>query len=156
MYKLITSAEGYRANAYKDPVGIWTIGYGTTRYPDGKLVKKGDHVSALRAYQLLEQHIEGKILPVLSKIPNWSNLNTNQQQAVISFAYNLGANFYGTDGFGGITRLLKSPDLWDNPKEVHRVFGLYVKGGGKVLGGLVTRRRDEADLFLLKEGIKHE
>ena len=39
---LISSFEGIRLNAYDDGVGVWTIGIGTTIYPNGVKVKKGD------------------------------------------------------------------------------------------------------------------
>ncbi|RZG35460.1 lysozyme, partial [Acinetobacter baumannii] len=39
---LITSFEGTRFKAYDDGVGVWTIGTGTTVYPNGVKVKQGD------------------------------------------------------------------------------------------------------------------
>ncbi len=42
---LIKKWEGFRANAYLDPVGIPTIGYGTIRYPNGQKVQMGDIIS---------------------------------------------------------------------------------------------------------------
>ncbi|HAV5486803.1 TPA: lysozyme, partial [Acinetobacter baumannii] len=46
---LITSFEGTRFNAYDDGVGVWTIGTGTTVYPNGVKVKKGDACTAEQA-----------------------------------------------------------------------------------------------------------
>ena len=37
-YNLIKEMEGFRSNVYKDAVGVWTIGYGTTRDEQGKLL----------------------------------------------------------------------------------------------------------------------
>jgi lysozyme len=34
-------------------------------------------------------------------------MNENQQGALLSFAYNLGARFYGSSGFNTITRVLR-------------------------------------------------
>jgi len=38
--KLIKGFEGLRLTAYRDTAGVWTIGYGSTRYHDGKPVKQ--------------------------------------------------------------------------------------------------------------------
>jgi len=37
---LISKWEGYYANAYLCPANVWTIGYDTTRWPNGQAVKK--------------------------------------------------------------------------------------------------------------------
>ena len=39
---LISGFEGTRFTAYDDGVGVWTIGTGTTVYPNGVKVKQGD------------------------------------------------------------------------------------------------------------------
>ena len=50
---LIKQFEGLRLNAYDDGVGVWTIGYGTIKYPNGTLVKKGDKITQTQADQYL-------------------------------------------------------------------------------------------------------
>ena len=47
---LISGFEGTRFTAYDDGVGVWTIGTGTTVYPNGVKVKKGMlvHLSKLK------------------------------------------------------------------------------------------------------------
>ena len=145
---LIKEFEGLRLEAYKDSVGVPTIGYGSTFYLDGTKVKMGDKLSSEKeASELLQNLVDKKFLPVLKKIPTWNQMNDNQQSAVLSFAYNLGANFYGSSGFNSITNLLKNPQQWNNKVEVRRVFGLYVKAGGRTLPRLVRRRKAEAELF---------
>ena len=107
--KLIKSFEDFEALAYPDPLHGWevpTIGYGTTRYPNGSKVRKGDKVSESEARALLAHEIEANILPSMRKIPNWAKLNEYRQAATIDFAYNLGAYFYRAENFGSITRLL--------------------------------------------------
>jgi lysozyme len=44
--KLIKSFEGLELKAYKDTAGVWTIGYGSTRYANGKAVKQGDRLAS--------------------------------------------------------------------------------------------------------------
>ena len=52
--QLIKNLEGLRLTAYRDAAGTWTIGYGSTRYHDGKRVKPGDKLAnELQAAALL-------------------------------------------------------------------------------------------------------
>ncbi|MGK7897717.1 MAG: D-Ala-D-Ala carboxypeptidase family metallohydrolase [Xenococcus sp. (in: cyanobacteria)] len=145
---LIKKYEGCRLEAYRDSVGVPTIGYGCTFYPDGKKVKMGDQLrDEKEASNLLENLLKEDFLPIISQIPTWNQMNSHQKDAVLSFSYNLGARFFANPGFESITRLLQDPQQWNNESEVKRVFGLYVKAGGATLPGLVTRRAAEAELF---------
>ena len=146
---LIKKWEGLRLNAYRDAVGIPTIGYGNTFYRNGNKVRMGDRLSSEKeATKLLEMVVEYDFLPVLEKrIPTWSRMSHWQKSAVLTFAYNLGAHFYGANGFASITKLLRDPSSWGNKAYVHRIFGLYSRAGGRRLKGLVRRRTDEANMF---------
>ncbi len=89
--QLIKNFEGLRLTAYRDTAGVWTIGYGSTRYHDGKQVKPGDKLaSATQADALfsntLSQYEEAVNLHV--KVP----LTQNQFDALVSFTYNEGTN----------------------------------------------------------------
>jgi len=143
---LITEFEGLKTEAYYDETGkVWTIGKGTTKYPDGRPVKKGDKITTEEAEMMAENHIQEKVIPRLEKsIPTWNKMNPNQQAAIISFAYNVGENFYGQKGFETITKALSSID---NFGDVPKALALYKKSGGKTLAGLVRRRAAEAKLF---------
>ncbi len=58
---LIKEFEGCHLSAYPDPLHGWdvaTIGYGTTRYPDGRKVQRGDKTTVIDAKQLLELEVE--------------------------------------------------------------------------------------------------
>lgn len=138
---LIAQFEGLELRAYKDPVGVTTIGYGTIRYPNGTTVKMGDTCTEAQALDWLELHVMETIMPELKtmcQVP----LTNNERCALVSFAYNLG------------TYALKSSTLMrklneDRPRaEVAAEFGRWVKAGGRVLAGLVRRRKAERDLFL--------
>ena len=143
---IISEFEGLRTEAYYDETGrVWTIGKGTTKYPDGRPVKKGDKITAEEAEMMAENHIQEKVIPKLEEsIPTWNNMNANQQAAIISFAYNVGENFYGRKGFETITKALSSVE---NFTDVPKALALYKKSGGKTLAGLVRRRAAEAKLF---------
>ncbi len=80
--------EGLRLKAYKDTVGIWTIGVGNTYYEDGSKVKQGDVITKERAESLLNvvvKQFEDNINKVVT-VP----LNQNQFNALVSFSYNIG------------------------------------------------------------------
>jgi LysM repeat protein len=73
-------------------------------------------------------------------------MDAGKQSALLSFGYNFGPAFYGNKDFSKITADLKNKN-WEN---VPNALKLYNKGGGKVLGGLVTRREMEGKMW--KEG----
>jgi hypothetical protein len=59
--KLIKEFEGCHLSAYPDPLSggdPWTIGYGTTRYSDGRKVQRGDKITVIEASSLLELEID--------------------------------------------------------------------------------------------------
>jgi lysozyme len=83
---LIKKYEGLRLDAYKCPAGVWTIGYGTTIYPNGKKVRPGDKCTEQQADSYLAYHLENEINCHLDK--EFSNLKTNQREALQSLLYN--------------------------------------------------------------------
>lgn len=147
--ELIKEFEDCILTAYKDPhtgnLPI-TIGWGSTKDFDGKPFKMGRTITQQYADDLFIHQIENQFLPSLKKIPYWSEMNENQQSAILSFAYNLGANFYGSPDFSTITRVLKNKE-WD---KVPYTFYLYRNPGSNVEVGLVRRRKAEGDLWSRK------
>ena len=155
--ELIKEFEGFaqalpdgRAQAYADPLRGWevpTIGYGTTRYPDGVQVKQGDIIDRKQAEDYLIDHVDHYCRKPLEKIPTWSRMNINQRGAIYSFAYNLGSGFYRGDNFESITRVCDSPERWSDHRWVAAQFVKYRNPGTSVEEGLRRRRLAEADLF---------
>jgi GH24 family phage-related lysozyme (muramidase) len=156
---LIKESEGYheklndgtdRVRAYPDPALKWevpTIGYGTTKYSNGQVVKQGDIITRQEAEAHFVWEVEQKCRIALEKIPTWEQMNENQRGALYSFAYNLGANFYRRSGFDSITMVCNSPDRWSDSAWIAEQFGKYITSNRQVLAGLVTRRKEEAKLF---------
>lgn len=103
----------------------------------------GDQISQKVADDLLINQIKKEYIPPLTKIPYWSEMNMNQRGALLSFAYNLGANFYGSSGFNTITKTLKNQNWNDVPK----VLEMYRNPGTKVEAGLLRRRKAEGKLW---------
>jgi hypothetical protein len=78
-----------------------------------------------------------------SKIPYWSSMVEDQRCALISFAWNLGEDFYGSDGFDTISRLLREKDWPGVPSGLL----LYCDPGTAVSDGLLRRRQAEGNLW---------
>jgi lysozyme len=95
---------------------------------------------------LLEFDLKNRFLPALQKIPYWREMNENQQGAILSFAYNLGADFYGRPNFNTITKVLKEKRWGDVPSALE----LYRNPGTKVEAGLLRRRKAEGALWTKK------
>ena len=144
---LIKEFEGCYLNAYRDPLSgnlPITIGWGTTKKRDGSNWELGESITQQEADDLLMLQLENSYLPPLQKIPVWNELNANQQGALLSFGYNLGASFYGNSNFSSITRVLRDKK-WD---EIEETFLKYRNPGSNVEAGLRRRRQAEAKLFL--------
>lgn len=137
---LIKKFEGLRLNAYLDSAGIPTIGFGTTKYPDGVKVKLGDKITEERALDLLQNHIQEEVIPYIDslvKVP----LNQSQVDALCSLIYNIGGNAFKSST---VLRKINSNALIT---EVETAWKLWNKAGGKVLQGLISRRLAEIKLY---------
>jgi GH24 family phage-related lysozyme (muramidase) len=144
--KLIKDFEGCHLEAYPDPLSggdPWTIGYGTTRYQDGRRVSRGDKINAIEADLLLRREVDRIAEKLRATVPYWVQMADNQKCALISFAYNLGSGFYGTTGFETISRELREKD-WP---AVPDALLLYRNPGSNVEAGLKRRRIAEGDIW---------
>lgn len=143
---LIKRFENLRLEAYPDPEtggSPWTIGWGSTRDGKGKLFNAGDKITRDEADKLLIDSINTVYYPAIAKMPYFAEMSEEQVGALLSFAYNLGENFYGDKNFTTITRYLQSKD-WDRVPEA---LLLYRNPGSNVEEGLKARRTAEAALW---------
>jgi lysozyme len=132
-------------DAYIDPVGIPTIGYGSTYNYDAKRkVMLGDSITQQKAVEWLRKETKSIVpkIKALVKVP----INQNQLDSLTSFVYNVGIGAFQSST---LLRLLNS----GAPKtEVAVQFDRWNKGtvnGEKVvLPGLIRRRNEEKALFL--------
>ena len=131
---LIRQFEGLRMSAYKDAVGIPTIGYGTT-----KGVKMGQTITKDEAERLLLEDAQrfADHVKALVKVP----LNQNQTDALVSFVYNVGPAAFGKST---MLKLINQGLLEDAANQ----FVRWNRAGDQVLAGLTRRRMAERDLFL--------
>lgn len=146
---IIEDFEGFRSKPYKCPAGVWTIGFGTTVYPDKKIVTPVDPpITQEKGREFLKNKIQSEIVPSLEKrIPFWREMGENQRACLISFAYNLGTLFYNGNNFRTISKALSSRENWGN---VPSALMLYVNPGSSFEAGLKRRRKAEGDLWLGK------
>ena len=147
--RVIKNFEGLSLNAYRDSAGVWTIGYGSTRYHDGKTIKPGDKLANQAQADALFTNTLG---PYEQAVNNLVKVSLTQQQfdALVSFTYNEGT---GALEESTLLRKLNEQDyaaaadellLWDkitDPKTGKKV----------VLDILVKRRQQERGLFLSTE-----
>ena len=143
---LIKEFEGCHLHSYPDPLTgklPITIGWGSTKDFDGSAFKMGKTITQEYANRLLLFDLENRFLPSLRKIPHWNEMNENQQGALLSFAYNLGADFYGNPNFNTITKVLRNKE-WS---KVPETLKLYRNPGTKVEKGLLRRRVAEGALW---------
>lgn len=140
---LIKIHEGLRLKAYKDPVGIWTIGYGHTSAAGDPEVKAGLEITREEAEAILRRDLAKYEKAVADAVGE--DLSDNQFSACVSLCYNIGpGNFVKSS----IVRFIKQGRFTDAAD----AFLLWNRAGGKILPGLVKRRASEAALFV-KPGI---
>jgi lysozyme len=139
-YLFITKHEGLRLKPYLCPAKIPTIGYGNTYYSDGKRVTLLDKdITKQQAFDMFKE-IANRFGKRVDELVT-SNINQNQFNALVSFAYNV-----GTGNFSSST-LLKKINKNPNDLTLKAEFLRWNKAGGKVLNGLTNRRNEEADLY---------
>ncbi|URZ17254.1 lysozyme [Clostridium felsineum] len=133
--------EGFSATPYYDSVGVKTIGYGMT----GDEIAGLTYVTQAQASQMLEDLLNNKYAqPIKNDLTSKGvNLNQNQFDALVSFAYN-----------EGVSALLNQSTLYRNicagVRDVNTItadFEMWVMAGGKALDGLKNRRAAEAAMF---------
>lgn len=139
-YAIIKEFEGFRSKAYLDTGGVWTIGYGTIKYPNGVSVKKGDTCTEAQADKWMQSDCAWVRKTLRTKITS-KKLNQNQYDALASFIYNIGETQFGTS-------TLLSLINRDNFQGAASQFGRWVNDNGKRIQGLVNRRAAEKKLFL--------
>ena len=139
--KLISEFEGCYLDAYLCPANVWTIGIGTTIYPNGAKVKNGDTCTLEQANQYLAHDMKEFEKTVNDAVE--VDLTQNQFDALVSLTYNIGSTAFKN------STLLKKLNAKDYAGAADQ-FLVWNKGGGKILKGLVRRREAERALFTKK------
>ena len=137
---LIKTFEGFRSEPYFCSAMVATIGYGSTWSFDGSRVTLSHpRINETEAKELLLREIRNseKAVDRLIKV----KLNENEFSALCSFVYNLGSGNLQSS-------TLRAKLNRDDYEGAANEFPKWRRAGGKVLKGLVLRRKMEQDLFL--------
>lgn len=129
--------EGYRARAYDDGVGVQTVGFGQTRHPDGRPVKRGDTTTPERAVLAITREADATgraIAACIGDVP----LHQHEFDAYVSLAYNIGAPAFCRSTL--VRKLRQAPP--DYAAACHEILR-WNRAGGRVLPGLTKRREAE-------------
>lgn len=138
--QVLKDLEGFRKSPYLCSAGKWTIGYGTTIYPNQKKVTSQDKpITEVLASVLLDLHLEMvyRNIGYLVKV----ELSQNQFDAICMFVYNVGVTRFKTST---ILKLINAK-LFDIAS---RQFDRWIWAGGKKSNGLIKRRNAEKKIFL--------
>lgn len=140
---VVTHFEGFSAKAYRDPVGIWTIGFGTIRV-NGKPVTEGMTCTQTEAKNWMMQELNeiGPHVEQACVVP----LKQQEFDALVSFVYNLGIGNFKKSTLlkkikAGVPVIKKYFTDWNKGR---------IDGTLQPLPGL-TRRR-EAEFHLYSQG----
>lgn len=144
--KLIKEFEGFFKNPYRDPVGLWTVGYGHLCGDGGTDSKCSDTGFSYPLTEATATALLKKDLPNYTKcfpryLTSGAKLNKNQYAALTSFTFNLGCGVL--KNFAG--RLNKGEDA---SVVFAQEFPKYVNAGRppRPLPGLIRRRKAEVVL----------
>jgi lysozyme len=134
---LINKFESCKLTAYKDIVGVWTIGWGTTGH---------DIISGLTISQALaDEWRDHRIAVIYSSLFHFiptTYQTENIMNALIDFCYNCGiGNFQKST-------LLKKLQGSYSKDDIASEFLRWNRAGGNVIDGLTRRREEEKALFL--------
>jgi len=147
-YLIIAGFEGLRLKPYLCSAGVPTIGYGNTFYPNGrKVTMKDKPITQEYAFEMLKT-VVNMFAKDVDKLVT-SNINQNQFNALVSFAFNLGSDIDADnipEGLGDST-LLRKVNANPNDVSISKEFLKWNKANGRILDGLTKRRTQEAQLY---------
>ena len=137
---LIKDFEGLRLKPYQCSAGVWTIGIGTTVYPNGQKVNQSDpQINEIVSLLYLTHDLEYFCKQVDAFTTD--AVNQSQYDSLVSFAYNCGVGNLKS------STLLKKVNINPNDPTIAAEFLKWNRAGGKVVSGLTRRRQAESDLY---------
>ena len=127
--------DPHRAYPYICPAGYWTIGFGHLCQPNNPPITEAEGNAYLGADLQIALRATLKYCPVLATEPE------ARLAAIVDFTFNLGAGRLQTST---LRRRINQRDWSSAVTELER----WVRGGGRVLPGLVMRRQAEVSMLL--------
>ena len=130
----VPKSDPDRAHPYVCPAGFWTIGYGHLCDQTHLPISEAEGEAYLARDLMTALHATLRFCPVLATQPE------GRLAAIVDFTFNLGAGRLQTST---LRRRINQRDWGASAQELSR----WIYGGGKVLPGLVARRKVEAALM---------
>lgn len=134
---MIEHFEGCVLHAYRDVVGVLTIGYGCT----GAAVHAGMTITQEEADRMLSDRLAQEFEPAVNRLIGSAPTTQNQFDAMVSLAFNI-----GTGGFARSSVL--RDHLGQRAFAEKRDFEMWDMADGRPLAALLKRRDAEAALYL--------
>lgn len=138
---LVKEFEGFKAAPYLDSAGISTIGYGTTKYPNGINVELSDDpITEEQATEYLKWYLDICATRISQLIT--ADLFQCQFDALCSLSYNIGITSFAN------SILLKT--INNDPNDLTNIqtqFMRWTYAKGVIINGLVSRRKSEYQLY---------
>jgi lysozyme len=140
--KLIKEFEGLRLKSYKCPGGYNTIGYGhvINNATEDSLFNNGINEAEAETILLKDITLANQALMRLVRVP----LNEHQRTALVSFVFNVGSGAFQA------STLRQKLNRFEYELAAEQ-FSRWIHGGGRILPGLVRRRKAEMAVFLRKD-----
>ena len=139
--QVVEPSEGKRLAAYRDCVGVWTIGYGHTRragLPDPVVVRR---ITDAQADMILADDLAVFENGVAAELKNIARVEQREFDAFVDLAFNIGLGAFKSSS---LLRHYRAGDKATTARD----FLAWNKAGGKVMPGLVKRREAERNWFL--------
>lgn len=140
--KVLKGFESLSLVVYLCPAGVPTIGWGTTRYPNGvRVTMKDKPITEKQAeeYLLHDVNVFERGVDSITR----DDITQNMFSALVLFAYNIGLS-----GLKGST-LLKKVNRNPNDLTIQDEFTKWIYADGKRSKGLLNRRNSESKLYYL-------
>lgn len=140
--KITEPSEGRRLVAYRDCIGVWTIGYGHTSRAGAPKVAPGMKITEAQADEILSRDLgvfERGVFAALRRTK--SDVAQREFDALVDLAFNIGLGAFRSSS------LLRAYLAGDKARAAEK-FLEWTKAGGRVVPGLVARRKRERAWFL--------
>ena len=132
--------EGLKLEAYQCSAYVWTIGIGTTVYPDGTQVEPGDVCTVEEAYIYCMDDLRKRAELVEPMIKNNDWIDGAKFAMLMSLAYNI-----GTTALRDSTALARINNHAADA-DIAEAWSWWNKASGVTVAGLVNRRNAEIDV----------
>lgn len=150
--EFIATCEGFLSKIQDDDLapGNFTLGYGKVVQKDEKFY---NHLTKKEGYAYLVQTINNSSFSSVTNrtlLNNGNKFNQYQFDALVSLVYNLGVGIYSDSDMVALRNNCDNKNLSNTTKsQVVNAFCDYHHASGSCIWGLLTRRVDECEMFMI-------